>query len=61
MNREYTYFISYSHPRGFGNLQMTRTLPIKDIRDIQAVARGIEETTGFRDKFITVLNFQLFD
>lgn len=38
---KYVYFISFSHPNGFGNIQTAERKEIKDIEHIRDIAKDI--------------------
>lgn len=55
----YTYFVSYSHPQGFGNAKVDLLHPLDSLEAVKSVARWIEDTVGYGELTVVVLNFQL--
>lgn len=53
------YFVSYSHSRGFGNSEVGIALPIKSIKDAQAIARDIEKISKVEN--VVVLKYNLME
>lgn len=61
MDKKYRYFVSYSHNIGFGNAEIRRTTPIKNIGDIVEEAKNIERNNYFPVESVVIINFQLFE
>jgi CRISPR/Cas system CMR-associated protein Cmr1 (group 7 of RAMP superfamily) len=61
----YHYFLSYKHKDGYGNLEMKSPVPIRDLKDIQAIQehikKDVQEKERYEAKNICITHFQLFD
>lgn len=53
----YIYFISYSHPQGFGRCELIRENPITSIDDIQVIEKLLLEKNNV--KSLAILNYSL--
>ena len=51
-----TYFVSYSHPDGFGHSEITMDFGIQDFDDIKNIKKVIEEETGKSD--VIIINYK---
>jgi len=54
-DHEYVYFISYSHSRGFGNVEVNMSDEMIDIDAIHSLAKEIEESLSLKD--VMIINF----
>jgi len=52
---EYVYFVSYSHSKGFGNVEVSMTGEIVDVDAVYDMAKEIEENLSLHD--VVILNF----
>jgi len=50
--KEYVYFISYAHANGFGNCSTIVNFEIKNMEDLNAISRKIEEDNQFEKVII---------
>jgi hypothetical protein len=58
LNNVYKYFISYSHPNGFGRCEITRDTEIKGIDDILGIEKAIRENSNLG--IVVIQNYRLF-
>lgn len=54
---KYVYFVSFSHDRGFGNLEVKLSQQIQSYEDMKLIQKNAEENSQFRQ--IHVLHYQL--
>lgn len=54
MENKQSYFISYSHGQGFGNVEWKSDADIKNIEDVKQIAKEIGEFNNL--KGIVILN-----
>jgi hypothetical protein len=55
---KHTYFVSFSHSRGFGNTVIPSSSKIKSITDIKTLQKDMAEFLGVED--VIILNWQEF-
>lgn len=59
LKKEYTYFVSYTHMRGFGCASVSTSEKIKNWNDIQLLKSKLEEINP-QCEDIVIISFQLF-
>lgn len=64
LDKNYHYFIAFKHSKGYGNMEVEFPLPIRDIKDINAIQKLIKkdakEKDGVEIDNVCITNFQLF-
>ena len=53
--KKYVYFVSYSHPSGFGQIEIFRDKKISNYKDILEVREVIKKSNGFEN--IIIINY----
>jgi hypothetical protein len=55
----YTYFVSFSHTGGFGNLTLDTPAPITHNEQLRDIARQVARQCDLPEDQVVILNYQL--